>query len=449
MKKVELGAFVLLGLIGGCKSHVDPRADYEAAREGVAAATGVSGARLPGEALVSATEIESILDGGLTLEEARSLALRNSAQLQIAFLDVGIARADVEQSKLLRNPTLGLAYLWPDGGGRERIGAEFVQSLGELWQLRFREEFASAELREKVAAVAQVATTLLLDVERAFLDHASAVESSAVADDEIELASQALELAEKRVRQGVARTTEVTAARSRLAAAEFDRTRRESELIWARGRIASLLSLSGDPARVEPILPESFVVSDVSPVEALLVRARSQRLDLRAAELAVARAATAVALERRRALPDVAVGLEAEHPEVGTNTPFVGGFNGSIELPIFDDGTVQIRRAELARDIALEERATLEASAEQQVRTAHAALLATQSSLAIATTRTVPEAERALALARTAFERGQLTMLDLLAAQSELVTARQDVATARAAAALARHELVRVTGGAL
>jgi outer membrane protein TolC len=449
VKKVELGAVVVLALIGGCKSHVDPRADYEAAREGVAAATGVSGARLPGEALVSATEIESILDGGLTLEEARSLALRNSAQLQIAFLDVGIARADVEQSKLLRNPTLGFAYLWPDGGGRDRIGGELVQGLGELWQIRFREELANADLRAKVAAVAQVASRLLLEVERAFLDHASASESIAVADDELELAAVVLGLAEKRVAHGMAPSTEVSLARSRVAAAEFERTRLEGELIAARGRIALALSIGGDPARIEPVLPVSFQSGEAPELAELLTRATAQRLDLRAAELAVARAETAVALERRRALPEVSAGLEAEHPEVGTNTPFVGGFNGSIELPIFDDGSVQVRRAELARELAAEERALLQAGAEQEVRTAHAALLAARSTLAIATSRTVPEAERALALSRTAYEMGRLTILDVLAAEAQLVAARADVASARATLALARHELVRVTGGAL
>jgi cobalt-zinc-cadmium efflux system outer membrane protein len=193
----------------------------------------------------------------------------------------------------------------------------------------------------------------------------------------------------------------------------------------------------------------SFQSGEAPELAELLTRATAQRLDLRAAELAVARAETAVALERRRALPEVSAGLEAEHPEVGTNTPFVGGFNGSIELPIFDDGSVQVRRAELARELAAEERALLQAGAEQEVRTAHAALLAARSTLAIATSRTVPEAERALALSRTAYEMGRLTILDVLAAEAQLVAARADVASARATLALARHELVRVTGGAL
>ena len=42
-------------------------------------------------------------------------------QLQAAFYDIGIARADWVQAGLLSNPSLGVGILFPEGGGRSNL----------------------------------------------------------------------------------------------------------------------------------------------------------------------------------------------------------------------------------------------------------------------------------------------------------------------------------------
>lgn len=447
MRKPDPILAALAALLAACTTTVDPSPDYAAARDGITAATGVAGTHTPDEPLLTDEELEALLEDGLSLDEARSLALRNNRALGAAFFDIGVARADVEQSSLLRNPSLGLAYLWPDGGGRERIGADLVQSVSDLWQLRFRHALAEADLRERVLAIVQMASQLSIEVEREFLILVSTEESLQLASDEIELAQETVRLVSRKVELGMARSTELAQARSRLAEAQVERSQSAQRLVAGRQRLATLLSLPGDPARVRLIAPPVVDSLALAPVDELLALGSERRLDLRAASVAVERADASLALERKRALPDVSVGVEAEHPEVGTNTPFVGGFSGSIELPIFDTGTVAVRRAELLRAQALAEQAAVRSEAEQEIRAAHAAVASALETLEVIEARALPASLQTVALTRTAFERGQGTALELLQASTQAAALERTRAQARASVALARVALARACGG--
>jgi outer membrane protein TolC len=449
VRKLDLVVFAGVALVAACRATVDPSGDYTDAQVAIREATGVEHVLRPDEPGLSSAEVERVLDGGLTLAEARQLALQQNRRLRAAFFEIGVSRADYEQSGLLRNPTLGLAYLWPDGGGRERIGADLVQGLSELWQLRFRRDFAEAELREKVASVAGQAARLAYEVERTYGALASVQAARSAVESEVQLAQDALVLMQRKVDVGVARSSELPQAQARLALAKVELQRLESAGIEQRRELASLLSLDGDPARLDVIELPGASAQELPAVERVLELASNRRLDLRAADISVARAEANVALERSRTTPDVALGIEWEHPEVGTNTPYVGGFNGSIEIPIFDQNIVQLRRAELLRDAAAELRDALRGEAEQDVRAAHATALAAERTLATLVEQAVPQAERAASLARKAYEVGHATALDLLDAQARRVATEKAVVEARGALARSRLELARASGGSL
>ena len=449
MRKLDLVVLAGVALVAACRTTVDPSGDYAEAQVAIREATGVEKVLRPDEPGLSTVEVERVLEDGLTLAEARQLALLQNRRLRAAFFEIGVSRADYEQSGLLRNPTLGLSYLWPDGGGRERFGADLVQSVSELWQIRFRREFAEAELREKVAAVAGHAANLAYDVERAYIGLRGALAARAAVDSEIRVALGARDLVRIRVERGVGRSVELNQAESRVSLALVEHQRLESAVIEQRRELASLLSLDGDPARIEILGEDPSDVFLLPQLDELLAAAAERRLDLRAANLSVQRAEANVALERSRTTPEVSLGLDTEHPERGTNTPFVGGFNGSIEIPIFDQNLVQLRRAELLRDKAEEEREALRSEAEQEIRAAHASALAAERTLGTLSSTAAPQANRAAELARTAFEAGHATALDLLDAQARQVALQRAVVEAQAVLARSRLELARASGGAL
>ena len=52
------------------------------------------------------------LEDGLTSDEAVAIALWNSPSFQLTLADLGLARADLVEAGLLRNPVLSLLFPW-------------------------------------------------------------------------------------------------------------------------------------------------------------------------------------------------------------------------------------------------------------------------------------------------------------------------------------------------
>ena len=52
------------------------------------------------------------LDDGLTIEEAVGIALWNNPDFQVALTSLGIARADLVEAGLLKNPVFSLLFPW-------------------------------------------------------------------------------------------------------------------------------------------------------------------------------------------------------------------------------------------------------------------------------------------------------------------------------------------------
>jgi len=115
--------FAALTPLAGCAT-VDPTPDYQRAGQYVTQATGQQSIYQPGddEAII-ADKVKDLLAGGITADEAVQICLLNNPGLQAAFMDVGMARADVVQSGLLSNPSLGMALGFPAGGGLANIEA--------------------------------------------------------------------------------------------------------------------------------------------------------------------------------------------------------------------------------------------------------------------------------------------------------------------------------------
>ena len=71
--------------------------------------------------------IQSMLKQELTLDTTVQIALLNNRSLQATYEELGIAQADVVQAGLLRNPTFGASFRFPDKtvGGHRSTNTEF------------------------------------------------------------------------------------------------------------------------------------------------------------------------------------------------------------------------------------------------------------------------------------------------------------------------------------
>lgn len=442
-----LAAGVALSL-AGCAS-VDPRPDYEQAQQEIRAATGAEEIHDPDEPVLTGAEIEAILADGLGLDEATRLALQNNRRLQAGFLALGVARADYVQAGLLQNPSLSLAFLFPDAGGRVRWTADLVGSLTEIWQIPSRQALAQEGIEQRILELSRFAGELVAATKTAYFEGVAARETREVGRANLELALRSLEGVRRQVAEGVASKTDESLAGSLALGAELSFQRTERERFAAARKLAALLSLEEDllvMTLTDPLPEPEWQTLEREEVVAASLHVRA---DVRAAAHAVAVAEEQVVLERKRRFPEVGAGVSAERPEGGSSDDFFLGPAAVLELPLFDQNQAQVSRAEFELAQRRKEHEALVAEATQELRAALDKAEVAARTATFARNELVPQAERGATLAEKAYELGDTTVLTLLQAQKAALEARRAAVEALLGAALARIEVERTAGAPL
>ena len=75
--------------LAGCAT-VDPSPDYQTTIERISEATGYETVYRPGEDELVQGQVDSLLTGGLTADEAAQVCLLNNPDLQAMFFDIGM-----------------------------------------------------------------------------------------------------------------------------------------------------------------------------------------------------------------------------------------------------------------------------------------------------------------------------------------------------------------------
>lgn len=428
---------------------VDARPDFERARADIREATGVQDVFDAEAPPLTDEAIASVLRDGLTLDEALRLTLLNNRRLQAGFMKLGIARAEYVQAGLLSNPELSLAFLFPSGGGRTKLAGGLSQGVADIWQLPARRDAALADLEQGLIEVSRLAGELVADTRSAYFESVAALEAQQVASRDAELAQRALAGVRKRVSNGMAPKTDESSAHSVALGAELAAQRSAREVSGTQRRLAALLSLELDLAAVPLTDPLPDLAPPAADAAALVDFGKAHRLDLRSASAAVAAAEARVELEKGRVVREATVGVAVERPEHGSSVDLLAGFNGSVELPLFDRNQAQIARAEYRCAELVKEREALVAEATQAIRAAFDRLASAARTAAFVADELVPGAERAANAAQRAYELGDITVLTLLDTQRAALLARQSGIEARLELVRSGIELERSVGAPL
>ena len=448
MKSAPLLPLLSVSLLVGC-ARVDPKPEFERAHALIGASTGVDARYDVGSASQDSADLEEVLDGGLSLDEALRLALTNNRKLQAEFMSVGVAKADLVQAGLLSNPSLSLLFLLPSGGGGQaNLQGSIAQSISDLWQLPRRKAVAGHALEESVLKLSRFAGELVLDTRDAYYEAVAARESLAVARENLEIATKSLSSVRAQVEAGVANNVDLNLAQGQALAAELALRRSERDVIGGKRRLATLLSLEGDIADVELTDSLPAAVQELPDKELLVERARETRLDLKAAATAVRAAEAETSLVRRGAFPELSVGPAVERPEDEGADALVGA-GATLTLPLFDQNQARVAKARYG---ALRERKVYEDLAitvSQDVRSAADKAAASVRTAAFMQTALLPQAEQSVALAQRSYELGDTTLITLLETQRTALQARQGYIDARLDAAKTFSELERAAGAPL
>jgi cobalt-zinc-cadmium efflux system outer membrane protein len=356
------------------------------------------------------------LDDGLTRDDAVAIALWNSPTFQTSLADLGLARADLVEARLLRNPVFSL--LFPVGPKQLEWTLQFP--VDTLWQRPRRIAAATSNLRSVAERLVSDALTLVANVRGAYLDAVAAERRTGLASENADLTRQIAAIADARLRAGDISELEARTARSEAAQVEAMLRALEHERDAARVGLVARLGVDAAPAtlRLEPDVAQT--VAACGPPETLATDALASRPDVRAAEMAIEAAGRRAAWERSRVLTLIAVldanGRGSQPDEIGPGT--------NAEIPVFtrNQGGVSRTTAELER--ASQAYRAVRVQVTSEVRTAVIRLAQAQQAVEIWEREIVPSIQIEQRQAERAYQAGEVALLVLLDTSRRLVQAR-------------------------
>jgi outer membrane protein, heavy metal efflux system len=381
----------------------------------------------------------------LTVSEAVARAVANNINLSTNRKDIEVARANLERSKA-----------WLPANPFVTGGAQHGTNVAPTYNFSLSQEFEIAGQRDKrIGAATQaveaatwdmkaVEQTLAATVKTAFVHALISDERVTVAQQHVDAAHEFAEKLAGRKRPSDADRIDLNAAQIQEIRAQQELTAAEQTRATAQEALRHLVGLPLDQrVELETALERE---SQTLPASRELVDlALRQRPDLAALRHTQERADLQLALSNRELIPNVTVSgtflrFESEN--------FAGGDIG-IPIPIFRRKTADVREATAERTHLGLEIQNLEREIEKQVLDAARTCRVAGDDLQAQGHDIVPKSEENYSLERSLYERGVVTVSEVIGIQIDLLTARRDYIDALETYNDALVELERVIGGDL
>jgi cobalt-zinc-cadmium efflux system outer membrane protein len=373
---------------------------------------------------------------GLSEDEAVAIALWNNPRFQADLASLGLARADLLEAGMIRNPLLTL--LLPLGPKQlELTGSLPIQ---DLWQRPRRVKAAGLEVERVASSLVQSGLDLVRDSKRAYADAQLAVRREALADEALDLRRRIARITEARLAAGDISRAEAAVSQVEAETAALDRQRLAEERRAAEDRLGLLLGLTGGAPVLSTAQPQP---RPLDHGDALLKQALAARPDLRAAELVIEAQAARLGWEKSKLLGQVSGivdlnGSGKQGLEVGP------GF--SLEIPLFNQNRGGMARARAELERAAWNYAAVRQQIAVEVRSAQRLYQLAADSLAALRGRVLPAVGQTVAQAERAFAEGEGSRLFVLEAARQMIDARLREAELEAALRRAAAELDRSVG---
>ncbi len=248
-----------------------------------------------------------------------------------------------------------------------------------------------------------------------------------VQDDEIGALTQHLQVIQDKVKAGTATDFDVLTTQVRIATAQSQRVDVANALDESRIELRQLLGMPADSA-VEPV--GDFQIDSVDlAIDSLVAAALVQRPDLKLSRDAEASAEVRTRIASLSDRPQLSLALTAGAkngyvPNLNEIKPnFTAGM--SLQLPVYNGDRThsQVKVAQTEVTVARSHTASLVRSVTTDVERAAASLRASREKIQTADLQ-VRQATQALDLARTRYQAGVVTNLDVLDAETLLAQAK-------------------------
>jgi cobalt-zinc-cadmium efflux system outer membrane protein len=277
----------------------------------------------------------------LNVDQAVQLGLLNSPELAGTFEELGVARGELIQAGLLRNPVFDASIRWPSSGG-PNVELAVTQSFMELLFISARKKIAGAEMEGTKARVAHEVLRTAAAIRNAFVSLQADQQMLDLRRQAIASFEASADLGQRLYAAGNISELQMLTEKASLEQARTELDQAEIELVRDRERLITLLGLEdGSSLKITERLLE---LPSAEPEPGHLEHvALEQRLDLAAARARIEASARTLGLTRStRFLTDGEVGVDTEREIHGDR---VTGPVFSIPIPLFDFGQGAMVRA--------------------------------------------------------------------------------------------------------
>jgi cobalt-zinc-cadmium efflux system outer membrane protein len=392
--------------------------------------------------------VRAILRHPLTATRAAQVALLNNRSLQATFEEIGLARAEVIEAGLLKNPTFEGSARFPDRPpSAANLEGSIAQEFLDLLLLPLRKRVAQAQLRQAQLRVADEVLKLVAETKVAFYEAQAAQQLAGRLKLIQEAAAAAIEIAQQQHAAGNVSELALANQQAGYSQSRLELAGAEAEVREKRERLNRLMGLWGRDTdwKLGDELPP--VPAGEIPTAGLETLAIEQRLDLAAAKAEVASVVQALGLTKTyRFLGALELGVSSERD---SDRQTVTGPTLKLELPIFNRGQGRIARWEAQLRQAERRLEALAIDIRSEVREKRDRLTAKRDSALFYRDQLVPERTRILNLTLLHYNAMFLGVYDLLRARQEELTAERGYTEALRDYWSTRAELERALGGSL
>ena len=357
-----------------------------------------------------------LLDDGVTADEAVAVALWNNSAFHATLAQLGMARGDLIQAGLLRNPQF---FLLLPGGTKQLEWALFLPI--ETFLLReTRLDMSEREVCRVAEELVQNGLNVVRDVRVAHADLVFSVDRAALANEAVEVRRSIFDLTEKQLDAGDISGLEATTARIDFLRAQADAAGLVHAVAQAESRLKQLMGIGTSTTPLHPVSADVMNRVGNFELQSLISEATACRPDLKAAAFAVESAKKRADISRWQWLRFDVV-ADANAGGAG-NTNFGPGFR--FDIPFFDRNQGGIQTADWSVYQATQNYNAIRDQVVMEVQTAWSQTQQATDNLTILRSDALTSLQEAVRLAGRAYADGGAAYFLVLQTTSQFLDAR-------------------------
>ena len=448
MKRAPIVTAVVSGwLVSGC-AMLPRHAGFPTVATTIEQRTGLQLRQYPGAPSPEVAQtIHELLQDDLTLDRALQIAILNNRGLQATFDELGVARAEVVQVSLLKNPIFSGHARVPREAGVTNLELALAQSVIDTLFLPLRRRIALAQFEQATLRVTDEVLNLLSEVKTAYYAAQTAEQVHSLRQTTVDAAHTAAELATRQYAAGNIRDLDLANEDAAFQQAQIELARSVADQTAARERLNQFLGLSGAEASAWHAAAQPLELPFADPShEALETLALTQRLDLAIIRQETVVLRRSLSIAHLKVVPDAAVAIDSERDPNGSR---VTGPVWDAPIPIFDWGQADQARLNAQLRQGTHQLAAMEVAARAEVRTAYERMVAQRQIAQRYRDQLIPLRQQIVASSLRHYNYMLLGAPQLLMAKQNEITTEKEYLEALRDYWITRAQLERAVGGRL